>query len=174
MTFWRIIIYYLIIIIKYPSGAVKWCRKKSLAASLTALSGTTKKIFTAAPLYMPKNPSDRYVFRKQSNLFKQLFNLYSDFNWISQIKQEKLRLRLMHYIDLYIFSPFGPICWFCNLVFTKSKGNIHIKANIAPIPAFMSFGNSLQTKQHAWEKNWSFVISQIKFNKMNKIKWYCV
>jgi hypothetical protein len=48
------------------------------------------------------------------------------------------------YMDLYIFSPFGPICWFCRRVLTKSNGNTHETPMTPAIPPFMIFGTSLK------------------------------
>ena len=44
------------------------CLKKSFAANLMAFSGVMRSMFTADPLYIPLNPSARYVFLKQSNI----------------------------------------------------------------------------------------------------------
>lgn len=55
----------------YPSLALKWCLKKSLAASFMAFSGVIKTMFTAEPLYIPKYPSALYVLTKQSQLLKK-------------------------------------------------------------------------------------------------------
>lgn len=63
------------------------------------------------------------------------------------------------HIDLYIFSPFGPTCWFCNRVFTKSSGKTHETPIIPAIPPFMIFGSRLKlsskilqwTKKKMWQ-----------------------
>lgn len=47
-------------------------------------------------------------------------------------------------MDLYIFSPFGPICWFCSLVLTKSNGKTHDTPMIPAIPPFIIFGSNLK------------------------------
>lgn len=52
------------------------------------------------------------------------------------------------YIDLYIFSPFGPTCWFCNRVLTKSNGKTHDTPITPAIPPFMIFGSNLGIKLH--------------------------
>lgn len=81
-------------------------------------------------LYYKHTPNDRQctkVNKKQNN-----FLFYFENN-----------LRITH-IDLYIFSPLGPTCWFCRRVFTKSKGNTHDTPMIPAIPPFMIFGKSLK------------------------------
>lgn len=47
-------------------------------------------------------------------------------------------------MELYIFSPFGPTCWFCNLVLTKSSGKTQDTPMIPAIPPFMILGTNLK------------------------------
>lgn len=56
------------------------------------------------------------------------------------------------YIDLYIFSPFGPTVWLCNRVFTKSNGKTHDTPIIPAIPPFIIFGSKLKVyRQKCYE-----------------------
>lgn len=49
-----------------------------------------------------------------------------------------------NYMDEYCFSPFGPTCWFCNLVFTKSKGKTAAAPMVAAIAPLTTLGNNLK------------------------------
>lgn len=51
------------------------------------------------------------------------------------------------YMDLYIFSPFGPICWFCKRVLTKSNGKTHDTPITPAIPPLIIFGSNLRRKR---------------------------
>jgi len=73
-----------------------------------------------------------HIFLLQKILFKKIKAKIIDIN-----KRKKT------YIDLYIFSPFGPICWFCKRVLTKSNGKTHDTPIIPAIPPFIIFGINL-------------------------------
>lgn len=57
------------------------------------------------------------------------------------------------YIDLYIFSPFGPTCWFCSRVLTKSSGNTHDTPIMPAIPPLIIFGSRLDVR-HKKQIKW--------------------
>ncbi len=48
------------------------------------------------------------------------------------------------YMLLYIRSPFGPICWFCSRVLTKSIGNTHVTPMIPAMPPLITRGRRLK------------------------------
>ena len=102
----------------FPSFVVNLYRKKSFAANFMAFSGVIRRILTADPRYIPKNPSERKVLRKQSNMLEYIFSPAGPTCNLEKIliKRKIISIRLYHrkalrsvvYMNLMENTAVGP------------------------------------------------------------------
>ena len=68
----------------------------------------------------------------------------------------------------YILDPSAATCWFCNLVFTRSRGKTQETPMMPAIPPLMIFGR----RANCWVGCWAMTAPCSRTAAMSKIWWW--